>query len=654
MKRNLPLALIICLLFTLCLPCLAQAAPVQYLPGVTEEMASPAFWSSRAEDPDQILAEAGEIEEINAATLAAKGSNMHDLKNQPETVNAKALAGSLKSSSEANAEYYLGWTYSSDGEKADQAFYDEMIANSADPNARESQPVRYAVAAVRTPLLTFPSEEAILDDPSDPDFDYQNLSSIRVNEPLVLRASSADGKYFAALTDSASGWVRAEDVAICADKAEWLSAWDIPADRAVVIHGDKVWTAASNFQPETAKRMLTMGTVLELADWPDPEDLVSNRAAYHNYVVNLPVRKEDGSYEKRTALLPAARGVSLGYLPLTAENIASVAMNALGDVYGWGGMLESNDCSGLIRDVYHCFGLNLPRNTTWQTAMPVAKADLTGCCAEEKLRILDAMPLGTALYFKGHAMLYLGHTEDNSYVLSSVSSMMNTAGEKVQRIRGVVLSTLDVKRASGHTWLQDLHTALVPYWMTAALPAPIWYHDGVAFCLEKGWMDAGEGGAFRPDDPAVRSVVAEALWRAEEKPTPGDGAAGFPDVAEDASYAQAVRWAAEQGIIKGMDGKFVADGILTREQLAAMLYRNTDGTDAGDENVLASFADGNVVSPWAQDAMAWAVEHHLINGRTGGILAPQDAVTRAELAVILQRYAGVPGVSTAGEGEPAA
>ena len=125
-------------------------------------------------------------------------------------------------------------------------------------------------------------------------------------------------------------------------------------------------------------------------------------------------------------------------------------------------------------------------------------------------------------------------------------------------------------------------------------------------------------------------------------------------MAEDASYAQAVRWAAEQGIIKGMDGKFVADGILTREQLAAMLYRNTDGTDAGDDNVLASFSDGNEVSPWAQDAMAWAVEHHLINGRTGGILAPQDAVTRAELAVILQRYADVLGVSTAGEGEPAA
>ena len=117
MKRNLPLALIICLLFTLCLPCLAQAAPVQYLPGVTEEMTSPAFWSSRAADPDQILADAGEIEEINAATLAAKGSNMHDLKNLSETVNAKALAGSLKSSAEADAQYYLSWTYSSDGER---------------------------------------------------------------------------------------------------------------------------------------------------------------------------------------------------------------------------------------------------------------------------------------------------------------------------------------------------------------------------------------------------------------------------------------------------------------------------------------------------------------------------------------------------------
>ena len=636
-KRNGLTLLVLCLAASLLLPVLAQAAPVSYLPGVTGEMTEPAYWTDRTDDPDKLLAAADELAAINAASLTARGTNMHDLKNQPETVDAKALAQALKADAEANAKYYLGWTYSSDGSKADQAFYDRIIANTADPNAQTSQPVRWAVAVVRTQLLTFPSEEPILDDPKDPDFDYQNLAAIRVNEPVVLRAASADGKYYAALTGSCSGWVKAEDVAVCADRAEWLSAWDIPADRAVVICGDRVWTAASRFQPETAKRMLTMGTVLELADWPDPENLVANRAAYHSYVVWLPVRREDGSYEKKTVLLPAGKDVSLGCLPLTAGNLAKVALNALGDVYGWGGMLESNDCSGFLRDVYRCFGLELPRNTTWQAAMPAAKADLTGCCSEEKCRILDALPLGTALYFKGHTMLYLGHEGENYYVLSSVSSMMNTAGDKVQRIRGMVISPLSVKRASGHTWLQDLHTALVPYAASFAFPAPSWYHDGVAYCLENRLMDAFDGGYFLPDGAATRAVIAEALWRAAGSPEPEGSDGGFPDVESGAAYEKAALWAKEQGVIKGMDGGFRADGVLTREQLVTMLYRLLNGEDAGVTAELTGYDDAGDVSPWAMDAMRWAVGVHLIQGRSETALKPKDTVTRAELAVILQR-----------------
>lgn len=638
MKRICTTLLAVCLAALLVLPAAARAAnPVEYLPGVTEEMTKSAYWADRMDEPDKLLANAGEIAAINAAALTAQGTNMNDLRNQPETVDGKALAQALKASAEANAEYYLGWTYSSDGKEADQAFYDRMIANSADPKAQESQPVCFAVAVVRTQLLTFPSEEAILDDPADLDFDYQNLSAIRVNEPVVIRASSADGKYYAVLTDSASGWVRAEDLAVCADKAEWLSAWDIPAEKAVVIYGDRVWTSASNAQPETAKRMLTMGTVLEQADWPGPETLAANRATYYNYVVYLPVRGEDGSYEKRAALLPMGKDVSLGYLPLTGENIAKVAMNALGDVYGWGGMLESNDCSGFLRDVYHCFGLDLARNTTWQTAMPVAKADLTGLCSEEKCRILDALPLGSALYFKGHTMLYLGHTDEGYYVLSSVSKIMNLAGDKTQRIRGVILNTLDVKRANGNTWLQDLNTALVPYLTTIELPAPPWYHDGVDYCLEKKLIDPYDGGFFRPNEAAARATIVEALWRMAGKPEPGEAAEGFADVESGAPYEKAALWAGEQGVVLGVSGSFLPDAALTREQLAVMLYRFLDPEAESSAAALSGYTDAGDISAWALDAMGWAAENGIITGRTAQTIDPKGNVTRAELAVIVER-----------------
>ena len=89
---------------------------------------------------------------------------MFDLKNLPETIDGVAQREALQRSGKADADYYLGWTYQTDGSSADQAFYDAMIANMADPGALAEQPLRYAVAVSRTTLHTFPSDEQILDE----------------------------------------------------------------------------------------------------------------------------------------------------------------------------------------------------------------------------------------------------------------------------------------------------------------------------------------------------------------------------------------------------------------------------------------------------------------------------------------------------------
>ncbi len=83
-----------------------------------------------------------------------------------------------------------------------------------------------------------------------------------------------------------------------------------------------------------------MGTVLELAEEEGTTALISSRVQWHNHIVYLPVRKSDGSYKKQAALIPAVKKVSVGYLELTKDNIVSVAFGALGDAYGWGGMLH--------------------------------------------------------------------------------------------------------------------------------------------------------------------------------------------------------------------------------------------------------------------------------------------------------------------------
>ena len=117
----------------------------------------------------------------------------------------------------------------------------------------------------------------------------------------------------------------------------------------------------------------------------------------------------------------------------------------------------------------------------------------------------------------------------------------------------------------------------------------------------------------------------------------------FLDLAGGVSYADAVAWGADKGVIEGYSGgMFGGEDTLSREQLATLLYRYAkliDKRDAtADTGVLEQFADSSEVSSWSAQAMAWLVSNKMIVGRTDNCLAPKAAVTRAEAAVILDRY----------------
>ncbi|MBQ7986621.1 MAG: SH3 domain-containing protein, partial [Clostridia bacterium] len=349
---------------------------IKYLPDVRSEMSHADFWT----DEDELLMTQEEIEAQNTLTISTKETYMYDLKNQPEVVNTIELNKALRTSSKADADYYLGWTYLESDKKAKEAEFNKMINNTQNLQRKEKYEVKYGVATRRTNLHTFPSDTAIWDDPKDPECNYQYLASVRVNEPLVITSVSKDRKFYLAKSVCCSGWVPAEDVAICKDKEEWLSAWDIPKEKVLVVYGDEVYTEMSVTGRETSEVLMTMGTVLELADVENPNELIDNRSAYQNYVVYMPVRNPDGSYTKKLTLIPENEKVNIGYLPMTKNNIVSVALEALGNTYGWGNWLNSDDCSGYIRNIYKCFGLELARNTTLQSAMPMAKIDMKDMC----------------------------------------------------------------------------------------------------------------------------------------------------------------------------------------------------------------------------------------------------------------------------------
>ena len=465
MRGKHALALLVMLVLLCALLPTHALAEAPLLPDVTAEMTDAAFWMEGLEDADAILADAKQIEALNRSFLQTPACCMNDLENAGEEFDERAFYRELWQSAFSSAASWMRSPYyDSEGEELIGPVLNERLQNIGGEYAAESARVRYGICVRRADLLALPGRELMTDELGDLDFDYNQLSSVRVNEPVIVKAESADGAYYYCDTDCVSGWVAAEDIALCAGREEWLAAWRFPDEEAIVVTAGKLYLENSNFSPDSSEVLLTMGTVLRRVREADYDAEAVNRAPYFNYPVWLPVRLEDGSYGRTIALIPQNRSVSEGCLPLTSRRVAELAMSRLGDVYGWGGMLNSVDCSNFVRDVYRCFGLILPRNTTWQSMMPVLKYDVSEADEREKEAILDTLPPGAVLYFSGHEMIYLGKEGDRYYVISAVSSVKRFEEDSADRlrVRSIVISSLDTQRLSGKTWLQSLNLMLLP------------------------------------------------------------------------------------------------------------------------------------------------------------------------------------------------
>ncbi len=465
-------------------PC-AVSASVTALPEVTDEMLSPQYWTKDIEGADEILADADTIKELNSLYLNCKDCTMNDLAAAEGTYNGvSANLARWKSAMSSLSVYLDGKHYDSLDNTISGRYVTEILENIEDPDASTAEQIRFGIAVKRSDVRAYPTDHIIADDPGDSDFDNMQNSAVRVGEPVAIYASSADGAYYYCNTSCVSGWIASKDIAICHSKDEWLSAWQIPDKKVMVVTDSKIVLEESNTNPELSGLMLTMGTVLEKVEPYEYGRMIANRSSYYNYTVWIPVRDEEGMYARKQALVSIHHGLNDGYLPLTTANIVKQAYEKLGDTYGWGGMLSSVDCSSYVRDVYKCFGLELPRNTTWQAAMPVEKYDIAEASDDEKKTLLDTLAPGAILFFKGHEMLYLGHKGDNYYVISSTSSMMYPGTDDKARVRSVIINTLDVKRANGNTWLSDLYEAAVPY-----VPAAV-EDDDIITTGGSPWIDS--------------------------------------------------------------------------------------------------------------------------------------------------------------------
>ena len=169
-----------------------------------------------------------------------------------------------------------------------------------------------------------------------------------------------------------------------------------------------------------------------------------------------------------------------------------------------------------------------------------------------------------------------------------------------------------------------------------------WYFSGVRYCYNTGLMNGMSLSTFEPMTSTSRAMVVTILYRSEGSPSVS-GENPFDDVASGEWYTNAVVWAAQNGIVNGTDESiFEPDANITREQLAAILYRYAEYKGYPREGVMLSgFSDADMVSEYALDAMSWAVGDGIINGTEdafGKYLDPQGFANRAMIATILMRF----------------
>ncbi len=170
------------------------------------------------------------------------------------------------------------------------------------------------------------------------------------------------------------------------------------------------------------------------------------------------------------------------------------------------------------------------------------------------------------------------------------------------------------------------------------IKADHWFHNAVDFVISEGLMIGMDDTHFSPETNMTRAQLVTVLYRIAGKPATEGMQNPFRDVAATAWYADAVIWAANSGVVNGIDATtFGPDMSATREQIVTILYR-FDGETPVSENAIADYRDADRISAYAVDAMNWAVATGLLQGDENSRLNPTAFATRAEIATILMRY----------------
>ncbi len=426
-----------------------------HMPNVSPEMNTPNYWINKTADAGKIILDANGVDGFNKKITAIRESKVYNLRDYPVFLSKDDLTNYISELPFPGEDRYIG------DKKAEKSYYDEIRKNMNLSAIKSKNDILYGFTARRTNVRTLPVNDPSYTEPNDFEFDYFQETALEAAEPLLVLYKTLDNKWFFVQSSNYRGWTPSADIAVASKKEDWLSFLD--DENFIVVTANKVTLAQNPYTPSLSGLTLGMGCKLPVFLSGEEPAYVDGMMSQGNYVVKIPARNEDGSLAIKNALVPFSNDISFGYLPYTKANVIKQAFKMSGDRYGWGGSFGSRDCSSFVCDIYKCFGIILPRNTTEQELSAGTTVKFGSQPYNERKKTIEGIEPCSIAYMPNHEMLYLGTVDGRDYIMHSVYSYGDKnrpkAGGGLEKvvINGIVVSDLDIaKRGNGKSFLENL------------------------------------------------------------------------------------------------------------------------------------------------------------------------------------------------------
>ena len=382
---------------------------------ITDARATPAYWIDRNSNGDEIILDAQEISKLNAQ-IRVKDSYAADLYNYPQTISAANLKAQILKAT--------------DDLKINFEDYKQYFSNR-NYDAVTDSTVLYAVTLERVNLRLLPV--GLTGDT----YDKLQGTAIDPAEPLAVLWESADGRFVFVQARNYFGWVEKIKLGFTS-----LDIWRtyVKPDNFIVVTANKKFVKVGN-----KKILFQMGAVIPLSKTIEDGEF---------WTARIPVNKGD---EFKQVIVKIAKDdtVHRDFLPCTTNNFIRQSFKFLGDVYGWGGLDNSVDCSSFTSDIYRSMGIEIPRDADRQEIAMPSVGNIAAQYHNGRIEMLRKSPSGTLLLKPGHVMTFLGNDDNGTPIIIHAASSYFIHGEKIY-VRKVLVSDTSYENYYGDATIDTL------------------------------------------------------------------------------------------------------------------------------------------------------------------------------------------------------